>query len=130
MTILRILLMTKSWHVQDEILIEEPIFEEFWHRDVEESIRQGNTKPFIEEAVLQVSDWGFSPADLQVRRKCQRGGILSWLRSFYSEAECELAGFQGPIHIWQVCLLLLCCCFVSCFHICCSILLNKMPKCF
>lgn len=85
---------------KDEILIEEPIVEEFWHRDVEESIRQGNPKPFIEEAVLQVSDWGFSLKDLQVHKKCQRG-VLSWLRSLYSQAECELKGFLGPIHIWQ-----------------------------
>ncbi|KAK9289765.1 hypothetical protein L1049_007924 [Liquidambar formosana] len=41
---------------KDEALIGEPIFEEFWHRDVEESIRQGNVKPFIEEAVLQGMD--------------------------------------------------------------------------
>ncbi|XP_023905742.2 uncharacterized protein LOC112017512 isoform X1 [Quercus suber] len=86
---------------KDEILIEEPKFEEFWHRDVEESIRQGTTKPFIEEAVLQVSDWGFRLADLQVHKKCKRKGVLSWLKSLYSEAECELAGFLGPIHIWQ-----------------------------
>ncbi|KAG7964520.1 hypothetical protein I3843_09G175400 [Carya illinoinensis] len=86
---------------RDKILIEKSIFEEFWHRDVEESIRQGNPKPFIEEAELQVSVWGFSPADLQVQRKCQRRGILSWLRSLWSQAECELTGFLGPIHIWQ-----------------------------
>lgn len=86
---------------RDNILIEEPIFEEFWHRDVEESIRQGSTKPFVEEAVLQVSDWHFSPADLQVRKKCPGGGVLSWLRSLYTEVECEWTGFQGPIHIWQ-----------------------------
>ncbi|KAG6639950.1 uncharacterized protein LOC122279125 isoform X2 [Carya illinoinensis] len=86
---------------RDQMLVEEPIFEEYWHRDVEESIRQGNPKPFIQEAVLQVSDWGFSSADLQVQRKCQRRGFLSWLRSLYSQAECELAGFPGPIHIWQ-----------------------------
>ena len=89
-------------HIQDEILIEETTFEEFWQRDVEELIRQGTTKPFIEEAVLQVSNWGFSLADLQVRKKCQTKGILLWLRSMYSQAECELAGFLGPMHIWQV----------------------------
>lgn len=88
---------------QDEVLIEGPIFEEFWERDVEESVRQRNTKPFIEETVLQVSNWGFSLADLQVRKECKRGGILSWLRSMYSQEQCELAGFLGPIHIWQVC---------------------------
>lgn len=101
---------------------------------MEESIRQGNPKPFIEEAVLQVSDWGFSLKDLQVHKKCQRG-VLSWLRSLYSQAECELKGFLGPIHIWQVYLLLLCCCFISsynfffffsCYNICLSIFFVKM----
>ncbi|XWS66927.1 hypothetical protein CRYUN_Cryun05aG0242600 [Craigia yunnanensis] len=86
---------------KDEILTEGPIFEDFWRRDVEESICQGNTKPFIEEAVLQVSNWDFSLADLQVQRKCYRSGIFPWLRSLYSQADCELAGFLGPIHIWQ-----------------------------
>ncbi|CAK9185960.1 unnamed protein product, partial [Ilex paraguariensis] len=85
----------------DKALIEEPKFEEFWHRDVEESIRQGSTKPFIEEAVLLVSNWGFSLADLQVQKKCPRKGILPWLKLVYSQAECELTGFLGPIHIWQ-----------------------------
>ncbi|KAL5546212.1 hypothetical protein UlMin_005899 [Ulmus minor] len=86
---------------KDAILIEEPMFEELWDRNVEESIRQGNIKPFIEEAKLQVSDWGFSLSELQVQRKCQGRGILPWLRSIYSQAECELTGFLGPIHIWQ-----------------------------
>ncbi|KAH8505595.1 hypothetical protein H0E87_012718 [Populus deltoides] len=93
--------MSQSLGKKDEILIKEPMFEEFWHRDVEESIRQGSTKSFIEEAVLQVSNWGFSIADLQVQRKCQRNGFLLWLWSMYSQAECELVGFLGPIHIWQ-----------------------------
>lgn len=112
-----------SWscYVQDEILIEEPRFEEFWHRDVEESVRQGNTRPFVEEAVVQVSDWGFSLADLQVRRLCHARGILPWLRSMYSQAECELAGFLGPIHIWQVCARCL-----SCYIACCNTDLTKM----
>ncbi|OMO73490.1 hypothetical protein COLO4_27074 [Corchorus olitorius] len=93
--------MSLSLGRMDEILTEGPTFEDFWHRDVEESIRQGNTKPFIEEAVLQVSNWGFSLADLQVHRKCHKNGIFPWLKSLYSQAECELAGFLGPIHIWQ-----------------------------
>ncbi|KAE8666226.1 Alpha/beta-Hydrolases superfamily protein isoform 2 [Hibiscus syriacus] len=42
--------MSVSLGRRDEILIEGATFEDFWHRDVEESIRQGNTKPFIEEA--------------------------------------------------------------------------------
>ncbi|GLT47893.1 hypothetical protein SLA2020_215480 [Shorea laevis] len=86
---------------KDEILIEDPAFEEFWHRDVEESIRQGSAKPFIEEAVLQVSNWGFSLADLQVQKKCHTRGILPWLMSIYRQAECKLTGFLGPIHMWQ-----------------------------
>ncbi|XP_050227572.1 uncharacterized protein LOC126677141 [Mercurialis annua] len=94
-------LMSQSLGRKDEMLIENPIFEEFWHRDVEESVRQGSTKPFIEEAVLQVSNWGFSLADLQVQKKCRSQSILHWLRSMYSQAECELAGFRGPIHMWQ-----------------------------
>ncbi|MCD9641055.1 hypothetical protein HAX54_026871 [Datura stramonium] len=84
---------------KDKTLISEPAFEEFWHRDVEESIRQGSTKPFIEEAALQVSNWGFSLVDLQVQEKCSGKGILSWLG--YGQVKCELTGFLGPVHIWQ-----------------------------
>ncbi|CAN1274863.1 hypothetical protein LINPERPRIM_LOCUS15540 [Linum perenne] len=86
---------------KDEILVNEPTFEEFWHRDVEESVRQGSAKPFIEEAVLQVSNWGFNLADLQVRRVCQKKSLLLRIRSMFREEECELAGFLRPIHIWQ-----------------------------
>ncbi|XP_015899423.3 uncharacterized protein LOC107403576 isoform X2 [Ziziphus jujuba] len=93
--------LSLSMGKKDEILIEEPVFEEFLTRDVEESIRQGNPKPFKEEATLLVSNWGFSLSDLQVQRKCQRRGIVPWLMSIYSKAECELTGFLGPIHVWQ-----------------------------
>lgn len=86
---------------KDKALTEKESFEEFWQRDVEESVRQGHIKPFIEEAVLQVSDWGFSLSDLQIRRRCPGKGILPWLKSFYKQAECELTGFSGPMHIWQ-----------------------------
>ncbi|KAI4349189.1 hypothetical protein L6164_009813 [Bauhinia variegata] len=86
---------------KDEILIEEPVFEEIWQRDVEESVRQGNLQPFIEEAALQVSNWGFDLIDLRVQKKCQAKGILDWLKSMYSQAECELTGFLGIINIWQ-----------------------------
>ncbi|KAF6150525.1 hypothetical protein GIB67_030326 [Kingdonia uniflora] len=86
---------------KDKNLIEESRFEEFWQRDVEESIRQGNPKPFTEEAALQVSNWGFSLGDIQVQRKSQGKGVLSWFKSIYSPAEVEWAGFLGPIHIWQ-----------------------------
>lgn len=90
------------------------MFQEHWHRDVEESIRQRSAEPFIEEAVLQVSHWGFTLSDLQVQRKCQLRGILPWLRSMYSQAECELTGFSGPIHIWQVCTIFLYLCSFFC----------------
>lgn len=55
--------------------------------------------------MLQVSNWGFRLADLQVRKECQRRGFLPWLRAMYSQEECELAGFLDPIHIWQVCII-------------------------
>ncbi|GFZ11120.1 alpha/beta-Hydrolases superfamily protein [Actinidia rufa] len=86
---------------RDKALTEGLRFKEFWHRDVEESIRQLNAKPFIEEAVLQVSDWGFKLADLQVQKKCPGKGIFPWFKFMYSQAECELTGFLGPIHLWQ-----------------------------
>lgn len=69
---------------------------------MEESVRQGKTQPFIEEAVLQVSNWGFDLMELHVQKKCQTRGILLWLKSMYSQTECELAGFLGVINIWQV----------------------------
>ncbi|XP_019191388.1 PREDICTED: uncharacterized protein LOC109185878 [Ipomoea nil] len=86
---------------KDRALIEEPGFIEFWHRDVEESIRQWNVKPFIEETVLQVSNWGFSLRDLQVKEKCDSSSIFPWLKFIYGQPKCELTGFLGPIHIWQ-----------------------------
>ncbi|GAB4836418.1 hypothetical protein Ancab_001330 [Ancistrocladus abbreviatus] len=86
---------------RDRTLIKDPRFEDFWERNVEESIRQGNVKPFVEEAVLQVTNWGFNIADLQTKKKRKGEGILLWLKSMYSRAEEELAGFLGPIHIWQ-----------------------------
>lgn len=87
---------------QDKSLLEESSFREFWERDVAESVRQGDAKPFKEEAVLQVSNWGFSLADLQVQKCHECDGLLSWLKSFYTEVEREWAGFLGPIHLWQV----------------------------
>ncbi|KAL8480592.1 hypothetical protein ACS0TY_027222 [Phlomoides rotata] len=86
---------------KDKDVVETSAFEERWHRDVEESICQGNLKPFVEEAILQVSDWGFALTDLQVQRKCARKSILPWLQFFYGQPECELTGYLGPIHVWQ-----------------------------
>ncbi|KAL6534211.1 hypothetical protein OROHE_013136 [Orobanche hederae] len=93
--------LTLSLGKKDRDLVETLAFEEIWHRDVEESIRQNNPKPFIEEAMLQVSNWGFSLTDLQVQRKCTRKGIIPWLQFMYQQPECELTGYLGPIHIWQ-----------------------------
>lgn len=86
---------------QDKGVTEDPVFKAFWQRDVEESIRQGNVKPFVEEAVLQVSNWPFSLKDLQVQKKCPEKGLFHWFKFMSSEAECELVGFLEPIHIWQ-----------------------------
>ncbi|CAI9091347.1 OLC1v1026356C1 [Oldenlandia corymbosa var. corymbosa] len=44
---------------------EHPLFEEFCQREVEESVRQGNAGSVVQEAVLQVSNWGFKLADLK-----------------------------------------------------------------
>lgn len=81
--------------------MEDPIYEEFWQRDVEESIRQRNAKPFVEEAALQVTNWGFSLSDLKLQKSKQNSDLLSWLKSIFAETQ-EYTGFLGPIHIWQV----------------------------
>ncbi|CAM8964069.1 hypothetical protein QQ045_005679 [Rhodiola kirilowii] len=86
---------------KDKAVIDSSWFKEFWERDVEESIRQGRAEPFIEEAALQVSSWGFSIADLKMKKKHQWKGILHWLKTAYTQEEDELTGFLGPIHIWQ-----------------------------
>lgn len=78
------------------------MFQEFWQRDMEESVRQRNAKPFMEEAVLQVSNWGFRLQDLNVHKEDERKGFLRWLKSKYGQAEEETDGFSGKIHIWQV----------------------------
>lgn len=88
--------------VQDRALIERRTFKEFWQRDVEESVRQKNAKPFVEEAVLQVSNWGFSIADLNGSNKYKGKGVLAWIKSLYSRSEKRWGGFLGPIHLWQV----------------------------
>ncbi|CAI0542399.1 unnamed protein product [Linum tenue] len=86
---------------RDKALVTDPIYQEFWERDVEESIRQGNAKPFIEEAVLQVSNWGFSLADIKLEKKKQGGGILGWVKVLLNGNVDEYTGFLGPIHVWQ-----------------------------
>ncbi|KAL5831219.1 hypothetical protein ACOSQ4_016573 [Xanthoceras sorbifolium] len=93
--------LSLSLERRDRALIEDPIYEEFWQRDVEESIRQGNAKPFVEEAVLQVSNWGFSLADLKMQKKTRGRGILNWLKSLLSRVQEGYTGFLGPIHMWQ-----------------------------
>ncbi|XP_057782703.1 uncharacterized protein LOC131000692 [Salvia miltiorrhiza] len=86
---------------KDRARVEDPVFEEFWERDVEESVRQGNAKPFVEEASLQVSDWGFTISDLKLHNKQRGKGILIWLKSVYNLVEERANGFLGPIYIWQ-----------------------------
>ncbi|KAM3303359.1 hypothetical protein P3S67_014389 [Capsicum chacoense] len=90
-----------SLGIRDKALLEHPSFEDFWQRDLEEAVRQKNAKPFVEEAVLQVSNWGFSPADLKVQRKRPGKGIVHWIKSLYGQTEEILTGFLGQIHIWQ-----------------------------
>lgn len=86
---------------KDKAIINGPKFEEFWHRDLEESVRQLNAKPFVEEAVLQVSDWGFKLSDLQMQKKCPGKGIFPWLKFMYTPPDCVMTGFLGPVHVWQ-----------------------------
>ncbi|KAL8092319.1 hypothetical protein AgCh_034571 [Apium graveolens] len=86
---------------KDKAFIEGEMFQEFWKRDVEESVRQGNAKPMVEEAVLQVSSWGFSLVNLNTQKNDKGKGFLLWLKSKYSQAEEEMTGLLGPIHIWQ-----------------------------
>lgn len=86
---------------RDKAFIEGEMFQEFWKQDVEESVRQLNAKPFVEEAVLQVSSWGFSLVDLNIQKNDKTKGILLWLKSKYSQAEEEMTSLLGPIHIWQ-----------------------------
>ncbi|KAL7596116.1 hypothetical protein Lser_V15G28296 [Lactuca serriola] len=93
--------LSMSLGTRDKGIIEEVKYQEFWKRDLGESVRQGNVKPFVEEAVLQVSNWGFSIRDLNVQKKHQGKGILFWLKSLYKRPQQELTGFLGPIHIWQ-----------------------------
>lgn len=81
--------------------MEDPIHEEFWQRDVEESIRQGIAKPFVEEATLLVSDWGFRLHDLRLQ-KLRVKSVIHWLKSLVGDVQEEFIGFLGPIHIWQV----------------------------
>ncbi|KAK7262360.1 hypothetical protein RJT34_29929 [Clitoria ternatea] len=85
---------------RDKALMEDPIYEEFWQRDVEESIRQRNAKPFVEEAALQVTNWGFSLSELKLQKRKKSSDVLNWLKSMFTENE-EYTGFLGPIHIWQ-----------------------------
>lgn len=86
---------------RDRALIEDPIYEEFWQRDFEESVRQGNAKPFMEEAALLVSNWGFSISDLKLQKKQPGKGILNMIKYLLRGSQEEYTGFLGPIHIWQ-----------------------------
>ena len=88
-------------NTQDKTLLEAPMFNAFWEKDVAESERQGDAQPCVEEDVLQVSDWGFSLSDIQMQKK-EDQGVFEFIKSLFSQAEREWVGFLGPIHIWQV----------------------------
>uniref|UniRef100_A0A804MQ44 Uncharacterized protein n=1 Tax=Zea mays TaxID=4577 RepID=A0A804MQ44_MAIZE len=61
---------------------------------------EGDARPFVEEAVLQVSDWGFNLSDIQMQKKeAQR--LFELIKSLFNQAKREWVGFLGPIHIWQ-----------------------------
>nr|CAB3496254.1 unnamed protein product [Digitaria exilis] len=90
----------EGWVQQDKTLLEGPEFNAFWERNVAESVRQGDARPFVEEAVLQVSDWGFSLSDIQMQKKEDRG-FFELIKSLFNQVEREWVGFLGPIHIWQ-----------------------------
>ncbi|KAL6644870.1 hypothetical protein ACP70R_016478 [Stipagrostis hirtigluma subsp. patula] len=85
---------------KDKTLLEGPTFKAFWEKNVAESVRQGDAQPFVEEAVLQVSDWGFSLSDIQMQKKEDRG-FFEFIKSLFNQVEQEWVGFLGPIHIWQ-----------------------------
>ncbi|KAH9330430.1 hypothetical protein KI387_002538, partial [Taxus chinensis] len=85
---------------KDGALTEEEFFIDFQLKDMEESIRQDILTPFIEEITLQVNQWGFSLADLQIRKKKMKG-FRAWFHSLFNEVHEEWEGFLGPIHIWQ-----------------------------
>lgn len=87
---------------QDKTSLESPMFNAFWEKDVAESVRQGDAQPFVEEAVLQVSDWGFSLSDIQMQKR-EDLSFFELIKSLFHQAEREWVGFLGPIHIWQVC---------------------------
>ena len=76
------------------------MFNAFWEKDVAESVRQGDAQPFVEEAVLQVSDWGFSLSDIQMQKR-EDLSFFELIKSLFRQAEREWVGFLGPIHIWQ-----------------------------
>ncbi|KAL5680563.1 hypothetical protein ACJX0J_006948, partial [Zea mays] len=60
----------------------------------------GDARPFVEEDVLQVSDWGFNLSDIQMQKKeAQR--LFELIKSLFNQAKREWVGFLGPIHIWQ-----------------------------
>lgn len=85
---------------KDGALVEQDLFIDFLHKDMQESVRQGSPAPFVEETIMQVNKWGFSLADLQVRKKLMKG-FTSWIHSLFNEVQEEWEGFLGPIHIWQ-----------------------------
>lgn len=52
--------------------------------------------------MLQVSNWGFTLADLKMQKKQRGRGVLNLLKSLLNRDQEEYTGFLGPIHMWQV----------------------------
>ena len=70
------------------------MFNAFWERNVAEAVRQGDARPFVEEAVLQVSDWGFNLSNIQMQKKeAQR--FFELIKSLFNQAK-RVGGISGP----------------------------------
>ncbi|KAG2245971.1 hypothetical protein Bca52824_085599 [Brassica carinata] len=106
--------MSISLGEKDKHVMRDPVFEEHYQRNVEESTRQGTAKPFVEEAVLHVSNWGFNLPDFRLQKtglyqkqRCidyQAKGIS---RFFFCD-ECHKEIFsalygepQGPVELTE-----------------------------
>jgi hypothetical protein len=51
-----------------------------------QSLRQADAQPFVEEAVMQVSDWGFSLSDIQMQKK-EDQGLFELIMSLFSRTD-------------------------------------------
>ncbi|KAH7281295.1 hypothetical protein KP509_36G039700 [Ceratopteris richardii] len=86
---------------KDHVLMQQEVFMKALIRDIEESIRQGNTAIIAQELLIQVVPWGFHLSDLRLRKRLPNSGVLSHIRSIWKKEEKGWEGFSAPIHIWQ-----------------------------